>query len=159
MEPFFGTLLSTFFGDFFSISLLVFFGNLFWHSFGYFFMGMNFHCHHFEYFIMLQDSFVHFFWASFQSFLFFYPSFQHTFENVSGRMNFFFATFADVETMCSGLAPFAQFALVRRGLFSPLQVGSCGQGVNVCICQKFECALSEVVDKTFPCEVCGFSCC
>ena len=60
-NPFFGTLFSTFFGDFFSISLLVFFGNLFWHSFGYFFMGMNFHCHHFEYFKMLQDSFVHFF--------------------------------------------------------------------------------------------------
>ena len=69
-NPFFGTLLSTFFGDFFSISLLVFFGNLFWHSFGYFFMGMNFHCHHFEYLKMLQDPFVHFFWASFQFFFF-----------------------------------------------------------------------------------------
>ena len=91
-DPFFGTLLSTFLADFFSISLWFFFGNLFWHSFGYFFMGMNFHCHHFEYFIMLQDSFVHFFWASFQSFLFFYPSFQLTFENVSWRMNFFLAT-------------------------------------------------------------------
>ena len=71
----------------------------------------------------------------------------------------FHGHFADIETVCSSLAPLAQFALVRGGLFPPLQISSCGQCVNVCICQQFECALSDLIEKTFPCKVCGFSCC
>ena len=89
-NPFFGTLFSTFFGGLFSISLSDFYGNLFWHSFEYFFMGINFHWHHFEYFEKLQDYFVHFFLAPSHFFLFFYPSFQHAFENVwRGGWTFF----------------------------------------------------------------------
>ena len=83
-------LLSTFFGDFFSISLLDFFGNLFWHSFEYFFMGINFHWHHFEYFEKLQDYFVHFSLAPFHFFLFFLPFFSARFlKTFGGWMNFF----------------------------------------------------------------------
>lgn len=54
------------------------------------------------------------------------------------------------------LAPLAQFALVWRGLLPPIQVCSCGQGVNVCVCQKFEGALPEIKVKAFPCEVSVF---